>query len=429
MNASAAVRARGLACGYEKRRVLEGLDFEIPRGRLTGILGPNGGGKSTLVKTLMGLLPPLAGSYAIGGSEGEALKPALRAREAAYVPQHAEGDEAWTVADLVALGRYVHAPAGWLRAADRLAIDEAIAAVGLSELRDRRMGELSGGQRQRAYLARALAQEAPLLMLDEPTAALDLGHQVAFYRLMRERLEDRRLSVVAVLHDLNLAAQFCDRLLVLHEGMLLAEGTPEAVLTPEIVAEAFGLGVEIRRHPESGRPYVLPTGLGIPAPARVLTAPLGARRKARLHVVCGGGSGERLLPALYRRGYELSVGVLNALDTDEALARRLGAAVLTEAPFSPISARASMELGEKLSGVEGIVVAEVAWGSGNLANLEALLAPAAAGVPIWWVSDSQEAVRDFTAGSAEALYDRLQALGARTVSSDRLFEALQQRFG
>lgn len=428
MSGGAALRVAGLACGYERRKVLEGLDFAIPRGTLTGILGPNGCGKSTLVKTLMGLLPPLAGSYAIGDLEGRTLKPARRAREVAYVPQHAEGDEAWTVEELVALGRFVHAPAGWLRAADRAAIAEAIAATGLTELRRQRMGELSGGQRQRAYLARALAQEAPLLMLDEPTAALDLGHQVAFYRLMRERLADRRLSVVAVLHDLNLAAQFCDRLLVLHEGMLLAEGPPEGVLTSEVVAEAFGLGVEIRRHPESGRPYVLPTGLGVPARARALTAPLGQRRRARLHVICGGGSGEQLLPALYRQGYELSVGVLNALDSDEALARRLGAAVLTEAPFSPVSAGARAELASRLGEVEGIVVAEVAWGSGNLANLEALLDHAGAGVPIWWLTDSGAGVRDFTNGAAQSLYDRLRAQGAQGLPMDRLLATLRERF-
>ncbi len=445
-----ALEAAGLAVGYGGRAVLASLDFALAAGQFVGVLGANGAGKSTLLRTLAGLQPPLAGAVRLAGRPLAAYDARALAKARAYMAQQPPAEEGWRVAELVAMGRFPHQRGWglWPGAADQRAVADALARAGVAELAERRVETLSGGQRQRVHLARALAQGAPLLFLDEPTAHLDLTHQLAFYRLVRDVLATGAqapaggLTVVAVLHDLNLAAQFCHRLLLVTPGAasaqgqepwrgeggevdlpggLLADGTPEAVITPELVARAFGLAVQVRRHPESGLPYVLPAALGGREPGR--SARLRAAERDRLHVICGGGAGERLLPALYRLGYTLSVGVVNLLDSDQALAERLGLDVVAEAPFSPVGAEARGALEQRLAEACAVVVADVAWGTGNVENLRALAARPK-GPRIFLVEEGAIGARDFTGGEATSLLARLRAAGAETLSARALLERL-----
>lgn len=420
------LEVRRLAVGYGGKAVLENLDFAIRRGEFVGILGANGTGKSTLLKTLARLLPPIAGEIALEGRPLDSYPPRELAARMALMPQQLPADEGWTVEEIVRLGRFPH-QRGWglvPNASDRQAVDAAIEAAGLGELVGRPITALSGGQRQRVYLARALAQASPLLLLDEPTAHLDVSHQLSFFRLITDVLARRDATVVAVLHDLNMAAQFCGRLLVLKEGMLLADGPPSEILEPGLIEEAFGLQVDVRFHPETGRPYMVPLQLH-----RRGTGTLGASGRLRgadrprLHAVVGGGSGERLLPELYRLGYALSVGVVNALDSDQLLAARLGLDVIAEAPFSAISPANQALLAETLRQVPTIVVGNVAWGAGNVANLR-VLAELPPGPRIYLLADQPIAARDFTGGEAQALWDRLVACGARVLTQQALLVEL-----
>jgi iron complex transport system ATP-binding protein len=416
------LHVRGLSVGYPGRPVLEGLDFTIGRGEFVGILGANGTGKSTLLKTIARLLPPLAGEIALMDRPLAAYSARELAVRMALMPQQLPPDEGWKVEEVVQLGRFPHQP-GWAllpNAADQRAVDAAIARTQLEPLLGRPMHVLSGGQRQRVYLARALAQEAPLLLLDEPTSHLDMSHQLGFFRLIADTIAREGTTVVAVLHDLNMAAQFCRRLLVVKEGMLLADGTPDEVLEPGLIEEAFGMQVQVRRHPETGRPYIVPLQLHRRGTGHLRgSARLRGGERPRLHAIVGGGAGERLLPELYRLGFDMSVGVVNALDSDQLLAARLGLSVIAEAPFSAVSPESLAVLAETLRGVSAVVVGNVAWGSGNVGNLRALAALKPA-PQIYLLADQPIADRDFTGGEAQALWEGLVADGARVLSQREL---------
>lgn len=416
------LEAEGLRVGHGGQAVVEGVSFAVAPGSCWALLGANGSGKSTLLRALAGLSAPLSGQLRLGGAQLASLSMAERARRRSFVPQHLPADLAFSVAELLALGRHPHRGLwGPLDpAADGQATAAALKAMDLEALGHKALPQLSGGQRQRAYLAAALATEAPLILLDEPTAHLDVVHQLGLLRALEARRKARGEAVVLVLHDLNLAAQFADQLLVLGEGQVLAQGPVAQVLKPELLRRAFGVDMEVRTHPDSGRPYLLP---GAPeARRRGLSAPLRAAGREVLHLVAGGSSGERLLPALHRLGYRLSVGAVNLLDGDEALARRLGADVVVEAPFSPMGAEAQRSLRERLAEAAVVVVADVAWGPGNLANLEAV-AELPPGRELYLVaSDLRE--RDFTDGRASALWQGLVAQGAQVMGEAELLAHL-----
>ena len=247
--------ARGLACGYRRRGdVLAGVDLEIEGGSVLALLGPNGSGKTTLLRTLARLLRPRAGSIAFEGEFGSGDRPrvAIAAHEDA-------GGSMLTVAEVVRLGRA--ARRGWWRPmgpADLLVVDRSIAQADLQRLRHRPVAELSAGEWQRVLLARALAQEPAVLLLDEPTAHLDLRYQVDFLELAASLARDEGLAVVLSLHDVNQAALWADRVALIAEGRLLAVGPVADVLTVELLERAYGCAVAVERHAETGSLVVLP---------------------------------------------------------------------------------------------------------------------------------------------------------------------------
>ncbi|SNS85621.1 iron complex transport system ATP-binding protein [Sphingomonas laterariae] len=250
------IATQGLSVALGRRPVLHDVDTRLEPGALIGVIGPNGAGKSTLVRALLGLVPATSGGVAIDGVPVAAIRRADLARRIAYLPQGQTLHWPLTVERLVALGRLPHlAPFSRIGAADLAAIDRAIAQADIGHLRGRVATELSGGERARVLLARALAVEADALIADEPLAALDPGHQLEVMALLRVQAEAGAL-VVAVLHDLTLAARHCDRLLLLHEGRLVADGPPDTVLTAERMAEIYGVRAWIGRL--EGRRLVVP---------------------------------------------------------------------------------------------------------------------------------------------------------------------------
>lgn len=421
----ACLQIRGLSCGYAGRRVMEGLSAAVAPGQIVGLLGANGSGKSTLLKTMAGLLSPLAGSVHFLQRPLEAYSSRALARWRAYVPQGQPVEIGWRASEIVAMGRFPHAGA-WLwprENGEREAIEQAMRRAEVWELRDSLMSTLSGGQRQRVHLARALAQQGRMLLLDEPTAHLDLNFQLAFYRLLREVAHQDGVTVVVAVHDLNLAAQFCDILWVLGTSQeqvpsrLLAAGEPTAVLQPALLARAFGLSAQIRRDPISGLPYVLPSGVTRGVGTGELEEVNGAPQ--HVHVIGGGGSAEAILRMLAESGFELSIGVVNLLDSDLATAVQLGIESHVEAPFSPVGAEARASLWQTLLRCDVVVVSEVPWGSGNVENLRALVARLNEANPPRVVLMGYEnlSVRDFTHGEATALYRLLVSNGAQTLAS------------
>jgi iron complex transport system ATP-binding protein len=247
----------GLALGYGARRIVEDASFAVGAGELVGIIGPNGSGKSTLLKGVAGTLRPASGRVRIGGADVARLSRGDLARRVAVVPQSPNLPEAFTALEIVLMGRAPYL--GLFQSEgvrDYEIVREAMAATGTWELANRAVGQLSGGERQRVVIARALAQEPRLLLLDEPTSHLDLHHQVHLMEIARTMCR-AGLAGLAVFHDLNLAAQYCDRLLLLCQGRLQAAGTPAEVITPENVARVYGPQVHVYRHPVNGHPTAL----------------------------------------------------------------------------------------------------------------------------------------------------------------------------
>lgn len=261
---SVRVEARDLAGGYRRRLVVRGISLELRGGEVAGLLGPNGAGKSTLIRLLAGALEPEAGRVRLEGLEAGG-RASQRARRLAVLPQGEPEPAGLTVRDVVEMGRYVH---GGAAADGGRAVERALAASGALELADRPFLELSGGERQRVLLAQALAQEPKVLLLDEPTAHLDLRYQAELLELVRRQAE-AGLAVLAALHDVNLAALFCDRLLVLSGGRLVAQGRPEEVLRPDLLEAVYRTPLAVVRHPVLGVPQVhlLPPAGPRPLPA------------------------------------------------------------------------------------------------------------------------------------------------------------------
>lgn len=241
------LQIRALRAGYGDRLVLHGVDLDVPAGQLTALLGPNGAGKSTLLRAVSGVIAPRRGQVIWAGQDVAALSTRARARLLAVVPQRLTLPGGFTVWQAVMMGRTPYLNfLGQPGPHDRQAVQSALEQVGAADLADRPVEALSGGEQQRVLLARALAQETPLLLLDEPTTHLDLYHQMHLLTLLQGIRAERGLTVLLVLHDLNLAARFADRIALLQHGRVLAAGEPTAVLTAERLSALYGWPLEVR---------------------------------------------------------------------------------------------------------------------------------------------------------------------------------------
>ena len=264
MSGAIVFEARHLGFSYESatRAAVRDVDFAVEEGTFQAIIGPNGSGKSTLARLLIGTLRPDSGRALYRGADAHAVQRREIARSVGVVPQSETHAFPMTVADVVAMGRYPHLGA-WRTpgAHDRRAVLDALERCDVADLRDRSTSALSGGERQRVLIARALAQQPRTLVLDEPTASLDVRHEMGIFELLSE-LRREGVTVLLVTHNLNLAARYADRLVLLHEGRVAADGPPATVLTRDIVERVYGWPVTIAPHPgpgpDAGAPQVVP---------------------------------------------------------------------------------------------------------------------------------------------------------------------------
>jgi iron complex transport system ATP-binding protein len=250
-----------LCLAYDDREIVSGLSLEILTGRITVIVGPNACGKSTLLRALARLLKPKRGTVLLDGTSIHKLPTRVVATQLGILPQSPVAPEGITVADLVGRGRYPHQ--GWFRqwtAADRDAVDAALDATGTLDLAGRPVDELSGGQRQRVWIAMTLAQGTGLMLLDEPTTFLDMAHQVEILDLLVDLNQREGRTIVLVLHDLNQACRYAHHLVAMRAGAIVAEGSPDRIVTPGLVTDVFGLPCRVIDDPVSGTPLVVPIG-------------------------------------------------------------------------------------------------------------------------------------------------------------------------
>ena len=246
---------------YGQSQLLRGIDLKVAPGEMVGLVGPNGTGKSTLLNIASRTLKPQQGRVLLGGVDVQQLSPRSRASRVSMVPQSPAVPTGFSCMEVVLMGRNPHLGLlQWEGPRDLEIVQHAMELTGTDEFASRPIATLSGGERQRVFIARALSQGAPLLLLDEPTAHLDIGYQPAVLDLIQRVRTEMGVSVLAAMHDISLAAQYCQRIAVLHQGSVHAIGTPEEVVTTEVVSEAFGAEVAITRHPVHNTPVVLPIG-------------------------------------------------------------------------------------------------------------------------------------------------------------------------
>lgn len=253
------LRVEDLVCGYGDADVITGITLSVREGEFLGIIGPNGSGKTTLFRAIAGLIAPRKGRIIYKGRDTSAVSRAHLAEEVAILPQFLEANFPFTVEEFVMMGRYPHmSRLSRETPQDRQAVDKALAATGTVSLRGRRISDLSGGERQRCLLAQGLAQEPTLLLLDEPTAHLDIGHQIEALDLLSRLNREEGITVLIVLHDLNMAGEYCERLLLLSGGRVHREGAPRNVLTYQAIEEVYKTVVVVSTNPVSSSPHVLP---------------------------------------------------------------------------------------------------------------------------------------------------------------------------
>ncbi|RLM53228.1 ATP-binding cassette domain-containing protein [Halobellus sp. Atlit-31R] len=423
------VRVADLHVGFGDATVLDGLDAAVDRGHFVGLVGPNGAGKTTLLRTLNGTLTPDSGRVTVAGEAISDLSSKAASRLVATVPQDTTVAFEFDARDLVEMGRNPHRSrfGGWTEA-DADAVERALEQTDAKRFAERAVTTLSGGERQQVLLARSLAQETPLLLLDEPTASLDINHQVRTLELVRD-LVARGKTAIAAIHDLNLAAHYCDELLLLSDGRVAAHGPPESVLTESALEAAFDANAVVSQHPVTGSVYVtaLPEGDRLGGSERGTDTgaadgaadAYGDSSGGHVHVVGGGGTAARHLYVLDAAGFDVSVGALNEGDTDTETARSLALDVVTVDPFAGVDPETRTVVEGQMDTADCVVVADVEVGTGNLPNLRA----ATAADRIVLVEDRPFPERNYAGPEAEEVYTQLRER-ARVVDSADVHRAV-----
>jgi cobalamin transport system ATP-binding protein len=410
---------------YHRARALDGVSFRVAPGEMVGLLGPNGAGKSTILKLAAGTLRPTTGRVCLLGDEASRLPRREAARRVAVVPQEFTVQFPYTVRQIVEMGRTPRLNLlGALDVDDHAAVDSALATTNITHLADRVFNELSGGERQRVLLALALAQEGHILLLDEPTAHLDIRWQIETLELLRRLNAERGLTILAALHDLNLAARYFSRLILLNKRVV-ADGPPSRALEQELLGAVYGAAVTVGVLGGEEHLSVLPPGhtwRGASANTD------GASQTPRVHVLAGGGTGALLLRALADAGIPFSAGPLNVGDSDYALAERLAVSCIVEPPYAPISDAGLAAAQEIMGAAATILICPIPLGAGNVGLLDAALIAAQSGArlivlePEMDGASDREAVlarvatRDYS-GRGPDLYRALLEAGAQVATS------------
>ena len=400
---SPVIEAREIKYRYSTDWVLNDLSLTVEQGEIAGIIGPNGSGKTTILKLMSKVLRPEAGNVWLMSKNIASMKQREIAKLVAVVPQGTSIAFPFTVREIVLMGRSPHL--GLLqmeRESDMRIADNAMALTDTLEFADRSIDELSGGERQRVIVARALAQEPKVMLLDEPTSYLDINHQVEIFDLIKRLNSERDLTVVIVSHDLNMAAEYCDRLILLKNGRVYKDGSPREVITEADIREVYEANVVVSDNAVTGAPHIIPVSELMSREYR--------KHDLKVHLICGGGSGVRLMRLLAIEGYQVSVGVLNIGDTDYQLAKSLGMEIIEEAPFSHISDAAHRRNVERVREADVVILSRVPIGIGNLKNMAAAQTALEAGarVIVFKGFDGM----DYTDGEATEIFNRLEGRGA-----------------
>ena len=351
-----------LYAGYNGSAILQGVSFELEESDFVGIIGPNGSGKTTLLRAMSRALSPQSGSVQIDSRNVYSVPSREFARNVAVVPQDTLVAFDFTVLEIVLMGRSPRLGRFGVEGSKDVAIAmDALARTGTQHLKDRTINALSGGERQRVLVARALAQEPEVILLDEPTSHLDISFQFEIMDLVKSLNAERGLTVLAVLHDLNLASQYCNRLIMFGQGRVQAMGSPEEVITSDNIRRVYGAEVWVRKHPTTHRPYVI---AGVKRNTDVCY-----KDSPQIHVIGGGGTAAPILARLARLGYQITCGVLNVGDADKEVAEALDIPHISQPLFAQILPDSHEKHIEMVKSTDVVVLTDVPAGNANYVTL------------------------------------------------------------
>jgi iron complex transport system ATP-binding protein len=412
--------------GYDRQPMLYDVEMRVRAGEMIGLLGPNGSGKTTLLRLISGVLRPWQGNVLLEGRDLHQWSRRSVAQRIAVVPQDLYMPFAFTVEHMVSMGRAPYMNFfGSPGQHDHQSVEDALQAAGIIQLSGRIFNELSGGERQRVIIAMALAQEPKLLLLDEPTSHLDIKYQIDTLELVQHLNRDMGVTVIAAMHDLNLAARYFPRLVLFQRG-IVADAVPTEVLEPGLLSRVYGVNVQVGILRGAEHLSVLPPGSNV---TEEVAKPL---KHPKVHVIAGGGSGELIMRALADVQVPFVAGALNIGDSDHTLALRLASRVITEQPYAPISPSSVTEMREDLAHARIVILCPMPIGPGNIVLLQEALLAAQKGVPVILFIPNQSvdslmlnhaqgiemnmknalASRDYTGGQGLKLLEALLSAGA-----------------
>lgn len=390
------LKVENLDFKYHDIRVLKDISFKIDVGDFVGILGPNGCGKTTLLNNINQWLRPQKGTVYLGDINIKKLTPKDLAKHVATVPQDTSIDINFTVEQVVLMGRNPYLlNFEREKGPDFRIAQEAMEYMDIWHLRDKPVNELSGGEKQRVLIARALTQEPELLLLDEPTSHLDINYQWEILSLLKKLCLNKKITIIAVMHDINLASMFCDKVILLKDHRVFKMGPLLDVMNEKNIKDVFNMDVHVRFIEDAQRPVIIFIGQG-----KSLNSP---RPFDKVHIICGGGDGGKLLHYLKKRGYNVSAGVLNIGDSDWISAKALGIDVVEEVPFSAISDEKVIENKIYIQKADAVLLADIPFGYGNLRNLECLK-EFVSEKRIFIIEEKPIEDRDYTNGTASQIY-------------------------
>ncbi len=425
------LQGQDISFSYGRKMLFQALSLHIHAGEMVGLLGPNGSGKTTLLRLLSGVLQPQQGQLVLEGRNLSAWGRRGSARRIALVPQELHMPFAFTVEHMVSLGRtpFVKPFLGARTQHDQHVVEEAIEAAGIAPLTGRIFNELSGGERQRVMIAMALAQQPAILLLDEPTSHLDIKYQIETLELVQRLNSERGVTVVAAMHDLNLAARYFPRLLLFQCG-IVADAGPAEVLESGLLSRVYAINVRVGILRGAEHLSVLP-----PESQKKIDGQQ-EHPQPKVHVMAGGGSGALLMRALADERIPFVSGALNIGDSDHTLALRLATDVITEQPYAPISATTLEQVRKSLMHARLLILCPTPFGPGNLPLLQEAVHFAQSNRPVILLTaaeietgytapdaiiarsdDTGITARDYTDGEATRLMVQLIQAGAIVVRS------------
>lgn len=400
------VAFKEVSFSYNGVFALRNISFTLKKGDFVGVIGPNGSGKSTLLKLVEGIIRPESGQISFGDKHLSDHQRRELAQAIAIVPQHFNLDFNFKASEVIKMGRYARRG----RTEPAFDLSSLLDKLEIAHLKERFFPQLSGGEKQMVVLAQALAQQPELLLLDEPAAHLDVSHQLRLFQLLKQVNQDG-ITVLCVIHDLNLALLYFDQLLLLSEGKMISFGPAASVLDPRKLESVYGVKAYVHRH--AGRVFL------------TFSPRFTGEEKAKIHVVCGGGTGSFLLRKLVDLGFSVSVGVINALDTDEVTGRELGLPMAVEAPFTSITDEVFGENLKLIERADLVILTDVPIGFGNVKNLEAIRKALEMSKPVW-VSKSLGEL-DFTGEVKEMISDLVDLRYYANI--DEIVEEMEKKWG